>query len=86
MTDRSSAVTLSLAELQPGARATVVGLSLTTGIGRRLLDLGFVPDTEVSVVKRAPLGDPTSYELRGFRVCLRRSEALHIQVRRLEVS
>ncbi len=49
--------------------------------GQRLLDLGFVPETRIRVVRRAPLGDPVLYDLRGTRLCLRRSEAAIIRVR-----
>jgi ferrous iron transport protein A len=72
--------TRSLADLEPGARARVAAVDAGSAIGRRLLDLGFVAGTAVRVVRRAPLGDPVEYELRGYRVCLRRSEALRIQV------
>jgi Fe2+ transport system protein FeoA len=34
------------------------------------------------VLRRAPLGDPVEYELRGYRLCLRRTEAMRIRVRR----
>ena len=51
-------------------------------IGRRLLDLGFAPDTPIQVLRRAPLGDPVSYELRGMRLCLRRTEAQRVWVQR----
>jgi Fe2+ transport system protein FeoA len=49
-------------------------------IGRRLLDLGFTPGSRLRVVRRAPLGDPVEYELRGSRICLRRGEAERIRV------
>jgi Fe2+ transport system protein FeoA len=49
-------------------------------IARRLLDLGFVPGSEVRVLRRAPLGDPVEYEVRGSRICLRHSEAGYIRV------
>jgi Fe2+ transport system protein FeoA len=32
------------------------------------------------VIRRAPLGDPTTYELRGSRFCLRRAEAERVSV------
>jgi ferrous iron transport protein A len=70
----------SLADLEPGAGARVAEVEAGSPIGRRLLDLGFVPGTEVRVVRRAPLGDPVEYELRGYRLCLRRSEALRVRV------
>jgi len=61
--------------------AVIERVDATTGIGRRLLDLGFIPSTRVRTLRRAPLGDPASYELRGTQICLRASEALQILVR-----
>ncbi len=72
---------VSLSSLPPGKRCTVVRIEGNSGIDRRLLDLGFVPDTPVRVVRRAPLGDPVAYELRGFKICLRHSEAARVWVR-----
>lgn len=71
----------ALAELAPGSSARVESVDGSSPVGRRLLDLGFVPGTRVHVVRRAPLGDPVVYELRGMRLCLRRSEARRIRVR-----
>jgi ferrous iron transport protein A len=65
-----------LAELAPGVDAS-------GPIGQRLLDLGFLPGTEVRLVRRAPLGDPSLYELRGTQLCLRRGEAARVRVRLL---
>jgi ferrous iron transport protein A len=73
-------VPLSLADVPPGTTARVAAVDPESPIGRRLLDLGFVAGTEVRVIRRAPFGDPVEYELRGYRVCLRRSEALRIGV------
>ena len=70
----------TLADLEPGASARIAAVDGGSKLGRRLLDLGFVPGTEVRVVRRAPLGDPVEYELRGYRLCLRRSEALRIHI------
>lgn len=49
-------------------------------IARRLQDLGFVPGSRVRALRRAPLGDPIEYEVRGTRICLRASEASCIRV------
>ncbi len=72
-----------LADLERGGRGVVVCLDAGAAIARRLQDLGFLPGTEVRVERRAPLGDPVVYELRGYRLCLRRSEAAHVRVRPL---
>ena len=74
---------LALADLAPGAAGVVQAVDARSPIGRRLLDLGFVPQTRVHVVRRAPLGDPLEFELRGTRLCLRRTEAARILVRRV---
>lgn len=50
---------------------------------RRLSDLGILPDTAITVVRRAPLGDPVEYALRGYRLCLRSTDSARIWVRRL---
>ena len=78
--EQSRPASSTLADVEPGAGARVSAVDGATALGRRLLDLGFVPGTDVRVVRRAPLGDPVEYELRGYRLCLRRSEALRIHV------
>ena len=60
--------------------AEVRAVDSASPIGRRLLELGFRPGTALRVIRRAPLGDPTTYELRGSRFCLRRAEAERVEV------
>jgi ferrous iron transport protein A len=59
----------------------VLGVDTSVAAGRRLLDLGFLPETPLRVLRRAPLGDPVVYELRGYRICLRRADAARVRVR-----
>lgn len=40
-----------------------------------MLDMGLVPGAEVTVLRKAPLGDPTEYRVKGTAVALRRSDA-----------
>jgi len=69
-----------LTALKPGQRARIEAVELEGPAGTRLRDLGFLPGTEVRLVRRAPLGDPAVYELRGAQICLRRTEAQAIHV------
>ena len=71
---------IPLSRLAPGQCAEVKAVESASPIGRRLLELGFRPGTRLRVIRRAPLGDPTTYELRGSRFCLRSSEAERISV------
>ena len=69
-----------LSDLPVGGRAFVVAVAGSPELAARLTALGFLPRTEVRCRRRAPLGDPRVYELRGTQLCLRRSEARNIQV------
>lgn len=79
--DESAAATVSLDQLSPDTESVVVGVAGHGPIDQRLRDLGFLPGTPVRMLRRAPLGDPVEYELRGYRLCLRRSEAARVRVR-----
>jgi ferrous iron transport protein A len=69
-----------LTSLAPGSHAIIQSVDSRTPIGRRLADLGFLPRTPIQVLRRAPLGDPVAYELRGYRLCLRRVDAARVLV------
>lgn len=74
--------TCTLDSLAPGDAAIVAEIHSASGLRHRLLDLGFIPGTPLRALRRAPLGDPSVYEIRGMRICLRRQEAALVQVRR----
>ena len=40
-----------------------------------MLDMGFVPGAEVTVIRKAPLGDPIEYRIKGTAVALRQEDA-----------
>lgn len=70
----------TLAALQPGDRACVSAVVGGGGLMLRLLEMGFVPGTSVTLVKRAPFGDPLEFQVRGCHVSLRAAEAAQIAV------
>jgi Fe2+ transport system protein FeoA len=72
--------TIPLTALPPGRRARLAAPSAGEEMPRRLQDLGFVPDTELQVVRRAPLGDPVEIEIRGYRLCLRLAQLRGLRV------
>ena len=77
---QSTSISLPLSELPVGGRAVGVAIEGTPELTARLGALGFLPRTEVRCRRRAPLGDPRVYELRGTQLCLRRSEARSVRV------
>lgn len=71
---------LSLAAQSPGFRGRILP-PVNGGVSWRLRELGFVPGTTVSILRRGPLGDPLQLELRGYRICLRKKDlaAIHVE-------
>ena len=67
-------------DLAPGETGRLGAPREGAEVSRRLLDLGFVPGTTVKVLRRAPLGDPVEIEIRGYRLCLRRSQLGDLEV------
>ena len=46
----------------------------------RLLDMGLIPNTKVTVQKIAPMGDPMEIRLRGYELTLRLDDAAKIEI------
>lgn len=49
-------------------------------IRRRLFDMGVTPGAELTMRKKAPLGDPIEITLRGYELTLRKVEAACVEV------
>ncbi len=50
------------------------------------MHMGFVPEARVTVLRRAPAGDPTVYSVDGLEIALRRETAGAIRVRLYEAN
>lgn len=75
-----------LSQLPVGTVAVIESLELPGEVQHHLMHMGFVPETRVKVVRRAPAGDPTVYSIDGFEVALRRDTAQGIRVREYEAA
>lgn len=73
------AVIRTLGDALIGETVSIAGYADTMP-ARRLISLGLVPGASITVVRKAPLGDPTEYAVRGSRLAIRRSEAATILV------
>lgn len=72
--------TCTLNTLGIGCRGNVVTVGGDPEIRRRLLEMGFCNGATVEVVRRAPLGDPIEFRLRGYYLSLRGEQARHVQI------
>ncbi len=67
-------------EVKKGMRARVKFIDETVPELQRLIEMGLTAGTEFKVVKVAPFGDPVEIELRGYRLCLRKTESKEILI------
>ena len=72
--------TCGLNKLGIGCRGSVFAVGGDPDVRRRLLEMGFCNGTNVEVVRRAPLGDPIEFRLRGYSLPLREEQARFVQV------
>ncbi len=69
-----------LGDCKPGQRAKIRCHHARGAVRQRLLDLGFVPESEIDIVRCAPLGDPMQCKVADYNVTLRKSEASLIEI------
>lgn len=70
----------SLGDLSIGETAVVrhVGCARPTAV--RLMEMGLLPGTKVTLVRLAPLGDPLELAIGGYALSIRRAEALLVGI------
>ena len=73
-----------LSELLVGSRARVAEVKGGGIHQRRMLDMGLVPGAEVTVMRKAPLGDPVEYSIKGTAIAMRRRDAESIMVEEVQ--
>jgi Fe2+ transport system protein FeoA len=71
----------TLNRLGIGCRGNVFSVGGDAELKRRLLEMGFCNGASVEVIRRAPLGDPIEFRLRGYHLSLRDEQARHVHVK-----
>lgn len=71
-----------LTRLSLGEETHILSLSPACrgAMRRRLMDLGFVPGSSISIDMRSPLGNPIAYIVRGAAIALREDQARYILI------
>jgi ferrous iron transport protein A len=73
---------MSLMDLRRGDTAILDAIDLPVDDARRLMELGFVPGTQITAGRSAPGGDPQVFQVDGSEIALRRETARRLSVRR----
>lgn len=74
---------MTLNKLPIGESAIITNVGGEGALRLRLLDMGLIPKTKVSIRKIAPLGDPIEIHIRGYELTLRIEDAKNIEVKRI---
>ena len=72
--------TIPLSKLDIGHSGRVARVIGERELRRRLLEMGFCNGTRVQTIRRAPLGDPVEFRVRGYHLSLRSEQAACIEV------
>jgi Fe2+ transport system protein FeoA len=71
---------LTLDQLKVGHSATITEVGGEGPLRLRLLDMGLIPRTRVTLQKVAPMGDPIEIRVRGYELTLRLEDAANIGI------
>ena len=72
---------MTLNDLKTGSSGIITAVGGDGPLRCRLLDMGLIPHTRVTLQKVAPMGDPIEIRVRGYELTLRVEEAQKIEVK-----
>ena len=75
---------MTLDKLSVGSSAVISAVGGEGPLRCRLLDMGLIPRTRVTLQKVAPMGDPIEIHLRGYELTIRLEDAQKIYVMPIE--
>lgn len=71
---------MTLDQLKVGHSSTITEVGGEGPLRLRLLDMGLIPRTRVTLQKVAPMGDPIEIRVRGYELTLRLEDAANIGI------
>ena len=71
---------MKLKDLKIGGTAVITSVGGEGRLRQHFLDMGVIPNTEIKLVKLAPMGDPMQFTLHGYELSLRVADAEKIEV------
>ncbi|QGU95776.1 ferrous iron transport protein A [Clostridium bovifaecis] len=72
---------MSIVDLRPGQNGFIENIIGDEKLSKRLLALGCIEGTRVTLKTKAPLGDPIIINVRGFDLAIRKKDAANIKIR-----
>ena len=75
--------TKRLHTVNSGQTVKIVNTHTMGKLKQKLLDMGFIPGSHITVIREAPLFDPMELSIFDYNISLRKSEAMLIEVEKL---
>ena len=69
-----------LSDLKTGSKARIVKVKGRGAFRKRILEMGFIRGQDIEAIRNAPMEDPIEYNLMGYNVSLRKTEAELIEI------
>lgn len=76
---------MTIDDLKVGQSGTIAQVGGEGALRLRLLDMGLIPGTKVTLRKVAPMGDPIQIQVRGYELTIRREDAARITLKEEQV-
>lgn len=74
---------MTLDQLKIGESGIITAVGGKGALRCRLLDMGIIPKTKVTLIKTAPMGDPIELHLRSYELTIRLEDAREIEINKL---
>ncbi len=71
---------IPLSNLKLNSTGVIKEINCKSNIKRRLLDLGLIPNTEITPIMESVSGDPMAYEVRNIILAIRKEDSDKILV------
>jgi ferrous iron transport protein A len=78
--EHEESATQTLDTLPMGSSGRLVTVNGDHGTRRRLMEMGLCNGVTIEAVRKAPLGDPIEYRVRGYFISLRADQARCVQI------
>lgn len=74
---------MTLDKLPIGKEATITAVGGEGALRQHFLDMGVIPNSDIVLVKYAPLGDPMEFMIHGYELTLRIADAQKVEIERV---
>lgn len=75
---------MKLCDLKRGEKAKIIKIGRLGELKKRLVDMGVTAGETIKLERNAPLGDPQEYIVKATGIAIRKEDAQHIEVEKIE--